>query len=84
MGELIPYACILSAKQGHFEAMSQILQHYRPYINEVSQRQFFDCYGNRYQFIDQDIRQRIESKLMYKIIYDFDPQRQPRYEYPKD
>ncbi len=84
MHKLVPHTCIRAAKQGEFEAMERIILYYRPYINEVSRRQLFDCYGNSHTYIDKDIRQRIESKLMYKIIYDFDIQRAPRYEYPKD
>lgn len=68
----ISYACIAAAKNGDAEAMTQILQHYRPYIAAVSKRSFFDEYGNRYEFVDDSIRQRIEARLMYMIIYHFD------------
>ena len=31
-----------------------------------------DEYGNLYVFIDKDISERIESKLMFSIIFKFD------------
>ncbi len=48
-------------------AMAQIDQEYAMY----------DEYGNCYEVVDDDIRQRIEAKLMYGIIYDFDPYKPP-------
>ena len=72
MNEKIPYHCILAAQHGSTEAMERIIQHYRPYIVTLSKRSFFDEYGNRYEFVDDSIRQRIESRLMFKIIFHFD------------
>lgn len=72
MRKRIPYACIAAAKQGDAEAMMLIIQHYRPYITALSKRTFFDEYGNRCEFADDSIRQRIEARLMYMIIYHFD------------
>lgn len=74
---LIPYGVIVSAKGGDSEAMSQILRHYEPYIIRCSQRTFYDEYGNQYQVVDEGIRNRIQAKLMYQIIYNFDPFRLP-------
>ena len=72
MSEKIPYHCILAAQHGSTEAMERIIQHYRPYIAALSKRSFFDEYGNRYEFVDSAIHQRIESRLMFKIIFHFD------------
>lgn len=75
--QLIPYHVIVAAKQGDSEAMDQILQHYAPYIARCSQRTLYDEYGNQYQVVDEEIKNRIQAKLMFQIIYDFDPFRQP-------
>ena len=75
--KLIAANTIRAAHNGDAEAMRKIIRHYQPYIKYCSRRRFFDEYGNRYDFIDDDIRQRIESKLMYQIIYEFDPDRLP-------
>jgi len=75
--KLIPYEVILAAKHGTPDAMRQILLHYDRYINSCSQRVLFDEYGNQFAFLDEEIKNRIQAKLMYQIIYDFDPYRLP-------
>ncbi len=77
MSKLISYETILAAKAGDSEAMQTILKHYAPYIAAHSKRALFDEYGNRYEVVDEEIRQRIEAKLMSSIIFDFDPYKQP-------
>lgn len=75
--KLIPYEVIIAAKNGDSEAMGQILRHYEPYIIRCSQRTLYDEYGNQYQVVDEEIKSRIQARLMYQIIYDFDPARLP-------
>ncbi len=74
---LISYDTILAAKNGDSDDMQQILRHYGPYIASFSKRTFLDEYGNRYEFVDEYIRQRIEAKLMQSIMYIFYPYKQP-------
>ena len=73
----VPYAMILAAKSGDGAAMAQILRHYRLYIAACSRRKLLDEYDNEYIIVDEEIKNRIEAKLMYQIIYDFDPCRLP-------
>ncbi len=80
---LIPYSVIIAAKKGDPDAMRQILQHYDSYINLCSRRRFYDEYGNPYTFVDEDIKNRIHAKLMFQIIYDFDPYKLPDGETPE-
>lgn len=80
---LISYEVIVAAKGGDNEAMRQILRHYEPYITRCAQRTFYDEYGNRYQIVDEEIKNRIQAKLMYQLIYDFDPFRLPTKEKEK-
>lgn len=75
--KLVPYEVIIAAKMGDPAAMRQILQHYDRYINACSRRRLYDEYGNSYTFVDKDIKGRIQAKLMYQIIYDFDPYKLP-------
>lgn len=75
--KLIPYEVIVAAKGGDGEAMNQILHHYEPYIIRCSRRTFYDEYGNRYHVVDEGIKNRIFAKLMYQLIYDFDPFKLP-------
>lgn len=81
--KLIPYEVIVAAKSGDPVAMCQILRHYESYINACSRRVLFDEYGNQYTLVDEDIKNRIQAKLMYQIIYDFDPARLPDREVSK-
>ena len=77
MSNSVTYKMILAAKSGDGEAMSRILQHYAPYIAVHAKHPFYDEYGNRYEVVDEGIRQRIEAKLLYQIIYRFDPEQLP-------
>lgn len=84
MNERITYPVILAAKHGDAEAMNAILQHYRGYIAHYSKRTFYDEYGTPRCFVDEDMRQRIEEKLMLQIIFRFDPFRLPEGERLED
>ena len=77
MTKPVSYRTILDAKAGSSEAMTSILRHYSRYIIYYSRRTILDEDGNRYELVDEDIKQRIEAKLMYQIIYKFDPTRFP-------
>lgn len=77
MPKQVSYQTILAAKAGDGEAMTTILQHYSRYIMFYSRRTLFDQYGNPHESINEDIKQRIEAKLMYQIIEKFDPARVP-------
>lgn len=77
MANEISYTTILAAKAGDAEAMSKILRHYAPYIAVHTKRPFYDEYGNYCELVDEDIRQRIEAKLLYQIINKFDPSKLP-------
>ena len=77
MSNRISYQTILAAKAGDSEAISSILRHYAAYISAHSKRPFFDEYGNKYELVDEEIRQRIEAKLIYQIINRFDPYLRP-------
>lgn len=80
MVKLIPFDVIVAAKSGDSIAMASILRHYRSYIISFSKRRLFDEYGNRYEIVDEEIRQRIEAKLMHQIIYQFNLTRWPKEE----
>jgi len=73
MKGLVPYKTILAAKRGDPEAMIEVLHHYRGYINHFSRREYETPLGGSVFYVDDEIRQRIESKLMYAIVFRFDP-----------
>ena len=50
--------------KGDPEAMKIVVQHYESYIASLSMRKLIDERGNTYYGIDEDIRDRLRSKLM--------------------
>ena len=73
----IPYATIVAAKSGDTEAMSKILRHYERYIIAHSMRVLYEEFGNHYEVLDQEWRQRIEAKLIFQTISKFDHMKVP-------
>lgn len=65
---LLPYPIIVAAIQGEPEAMKVITQHYGSYIASLTMRKLRDERGNIYWGIDEDMRDRLHSKLMQSIL----------------
>ncbi len=65
---LLPYPVIVLASQGDILAMNIVLSHYEPYIARLSMRTSYDEYGNPHTSVDDDMRSRLEAKLMEKIL----------------
>ena len=61
---LLPYPVILAATKGDPEAMNIVMQHYQSYIAHLSIRKIRDERGNTYYGVDEDLRERLQSKLM--------------------
>lgn len=71
--KLVPYTVIIAAKNGDPDAMHKILAHYDRVIDFHSQRTVYDEYGNPRTAVDPEIKCRIQTKIIDKIINDFDP-----------
>ena len=65
---LLPYPVILAATKGDPDAMKIVMQHYASYIAHLSTRKVRDEYGNTYYGIDEDIRDRLRSRLMRAVL----------------
>lgn len=65
---LLPYTVIIAATKGDPEAMQIVVQHYESYIAFLSMRKLRDEGGNSYYGIDEDIRDRLRSKLMRAVL----------------
>ncbi len=61
---LLPYPVIIAATKGDPEAMAIVVKHYESYITSLSMRKLYDERGNVYWGIDEDIRDRLRSRLM--------------------
>ena len=57
--------CKLALKR---EAMNIVVQHYESYIASLSMRKLRDERGNIYWGIDEDIRDRLRSRLMRAVL----------------
>ena len=67
----IPFSIIEKAINEDIEAIDYILAHYRNYIIRLSTRVARDENNNDYMYVDDDMRSRLESKLIYSIIKKF-------------
>lgn len=67
----IPFSIIEKAINEDIEANDYILAHYRNYIIRLSTRVARDENNNEYMYVDDDMRSRLESKLIYSIIKKF-------------
>ena len=65
---LLPYPVILAATKGDPDAMKIVTQHYASYIAHLSTRKVRDEYGNTYYGIDEDMRERLQAKLMRVVL----------------
>ena len=65
---LLPYPVIIAATKGDPEAMMAVVQHYESNIAYLSMRKLRDERGNTYYDIDEDIRDRLRSRLMRAVL----------------
>ncbi len=65
---LLPYPVIIAATKGDPEAMKIVVQHYESYIASLSMRKFRDERGNMFYGIDEDMRDRLRSKLIRAVL----------------
>ena len=65
---LVPYPVIVAATKGDPDAMKIVLQHFSGYIAHLSMRKLRDESGNTYYGIDEDLRERLQAKLMRAVL----------------
>lgn len=67
----IPVPVILAAVNGDDEALVTVVTHYQDYIRALATRPLRDAYGNEYLCVDEDMRLRLETKLIRGIMTGF-------------
>ena len=67
----IPVPVILAAVSGDTDAIAAVLAHYQNYIRALATRPLKDEYGNEYQCVDEEMRLRLETKLICGIVTGF-------------
>ena len=65
---LLPFPVILAATKGDPDAMKVVLQHYQSYIAHLSMTKIRDENGNTDWGIDEDLRERLQAKLMQAVL----------------
>ena len=65
---LLPYSTIEAAASGNVDAINAVLAHYERYIAALSTRTLYDENGLPHLCIDAEMRRRLETKLITRII----------------
>lgn len=66
--DLLPFSVIAAAVRGNVDALSAVLKHYAGYIAALSMRQLYDESGTPVLCIDEELRRRLETKLITRIL----------------
>ncbi|WP_040984018.1 helix-turn-helix domain-containing protein [Oceanobacillus jeddahense] len=64
----VPFSLIVQAADGDTEAINYIIKHYRGYITKRSLRPMKDEYGNQHMIVDEVLRDRMQTRLVTKIL----------------
>ena len=67
----IPVPVILAAVNGDEDTLAAVVAHYQKYIRVLATRPLKDEYGNTYLYVDEDMRLRLETKLIHSIVTGF-------------
>ena len=68
---LLPFSVIEAAASGNVDAINTVLKHYEPYIAALATRRLYDENGVPHLCVDEELRRRLETKLITRIL-DFD------------
>ena len=64
---LLPYSVIVSAVSGNVDAINAVLEHFAGFIVALSTRTMYDEQGTPHVYVDEELRRRLETKLIAKI-----------------
>lgn len=65
---LLPYSILEAAVSGNVDAINAVLRHYECYIAALSTRTLYDEVGIPHLCVDEEMRRRLETKLITKIL----------------
>ena len=65
---LLPYSTIEAAASGNVDAINAVLKHYERYIAALSTRTLYDENGVPHLCVDEEMRRRLETKMITKIL----------------
>lgn len=64
---VLPYSVIVSAVSGNVDAINMVLKHFEGFIAALSTRTMYDEQGSPHSYVDEELRRRLETKLIAKI-----------------
>lgn len=65
---ILPFLLISQVVNGEVDAINAVLRHYEDYISFLSTKQFYDENGIPHLWMDEEMRRRLETKLIIKIL----------------
>lgn len=65
---LLPFPVIRMAAGGNVDAINAVLRHYEGYIATLSTKRLYDESGNPHLYVDEELKRRLETKLITKIL----------------
>lgn len=65
---LISYEIVKRASEGDADAINLVFAHYENYIKKLSIRPYVDEFGMTKFYIDYELKNRLEEKLLEKIL----------------
>ena len=68
---VLPLSVIEEAIKGDGDALAAVINHYKGYIRYLAMRPLKDDYGNEYLCVDEDMRLRLEAKLIHSVVTGF-------------
>ena len=66
--KLIEYEIVKRASEGDVDAINLVFAHYESYIRSLSTRPYIDEFGRTRLFVDNELKIRLEAKLLDKIL----------------
>ena len=70
--EIYPGACDPGSRERRRGRLAAVVAHYQKYIRALATRPLKDEYGNTYLYADEDMRLRLETKLIHSIVTGFE------------
>lgn len=66
--DLLPFPVIAAATNGNVDAINAVVKYYAAYIAALSTRQLYDENGTPVLCVDEEMRRRLETKLITRIL----------------
>ena len=66
--DLLPFPVIAAATNGNVDEINAVVKYYAAYIAALSTRQLYDENGTPVLCVDEEMRRRLETRLITRIL----------------